>query len=435
LLTRGRLGSVPLSAFFRAAASNYAVGSPTYNLYTAQAPSVANSPQITKTDTFEGRLAGNGNGPLQWTAGFFYSNRFGNFASNIVKVDGTTGAVPEVTASNLLGQRVITDRLKQTAGFAEATYKLTSKLSVTGGLRYFSYDRRVTGAVTVVDALVGFSATPATDQASSEHGFLYKGNASYKISSDVMAYATVSSGQRPGGVNQNVSLPGNLQSYKADSLWNYEAGVKSQFLDRAVTLNADVFQIDWDNMQTSGSLAGTNFAFITNAGRARARGIEVESTINPYKGLQFNLSGSYIDAHLTQDQTNQTLIASGLKGDPIPSVPKTTVQGGVQYGWALNPSIKATLRSDVYYSGSSWTVFRRTNAYQNELPAYATVSLRAGISAADDSWSASLFVNNLFDDKTVIGKLSASVYGGLNNVRAISNVPRTIGIDVMKHFG
>jgi outer membrane receptor protein involved in Fe transport len=426
--------SYDFSEFFRTFGALFPVGSASYNAFNSQAPSVANSPQITKTDTIEARLAGNESGPLQWTAGLFYANRKGDFDSNIVRTASGSGVIQPISNTTFLGQRVITDQLKQKAGFAEASYELTDSLSVTGGIRYFHYDRRVTGAVTVVNNQVGFTASAPTDQSSSENGWLYKANASYKINPRLMVYATASSGQRPGGVNQNVSLPANLQVYQSDTLWNYELGVKSEWLDRAIILNADIFQIDWNNMQTSGTLPGTNFAFIANAGRARVRGIEAEATATPYEGLQFQLSGSYIDAKLREDQGNQSLLAAGLKGDDIPSVPKVTAQGGAQYGWNLGSTTKATIRSDVYYSGSSWTEFRHTSAFQRRLPAYAIVSLRAGVSAQDDSWSASLFVNNLFNDDTVISKLSSNVYGSLNNVRAISNVPRTIGIDVTKNF-
>lgn len=426
--------SYDFSSFFRTIAELFPVGSTNYEAYASQAPSVANSPQITETDTAEARISGAGTGPLQWTAGFFYSDREGDFDSNIVRVSPDSGLILPITPATLLGQRVITDQLRQKAGFAEVSYDLTDRLSVTGGVRYFQYERRVTGEVTVFNNFVGFSAAPATDQSNSENGWLYKANASYEVTDDVSFYATASSGQRPGGINQNVNLPADLQTYQSDSLWNYEVGVKSEFLGRTLVVNADVFQIDWSDMQTSGTLPGTNFAFIANAGEARVRGVELETTAYPYDGLQLQLSGSYIDAELREDQSNQSLLASGLKGDPIPQVPKVTAQGSAQYGWDVGSSAKALLRSDVYYSGASWTEFRHTSEFQRRLPAYAIVSLRAGISAADDNWSVSLFVKNLFDDDTVVTKLSGNVYGGLAKVRAISNVPRTIGIDMMKHF-
>jgi outer membrane receptor protein involved in Fe transport len=426
--------SYDFSDFFRTFGANFPVGSALNTAFNAQAPSVANSPQVTKTDSAELRLSGNGGGPLQYTFGFFYSDRDGAFASNIVRASPVNGQVLPVGPSTLLGQRVITDKLKQTAGYGEVTYAVTDALSLTGGIRYFDYDRRVTGVVTVPNALVGFVAAPATDQSNSEHGWLYKANASYRLARDVMLYATAASGQRPGGINQNIALPANLQQYRSDHLWNYEAGVKSQFLDRALTINVDIFQIDWDDIQTTGTLPNTNFAFIANAGRARARGVEVETAVTPYRGLQFQLSGSYIDAQLRENQSNQSLLAAGLKGDDIPSVPKVTVQGGAQYGWALGSRLRADLRADAYYNSSTWTEFRRTNEFQRRLPAYTLVSLRAGIGAADGNWTASLFVNNLLDDDSVVSKLSANVYGSLDNVRAISNVPRTIGIDLTKSF-
>lgn len=426
--------SYDFSDFFRTFGANYPVGSTLNTAFNAQAPSVANSPQVTRSDSAELRVSGNGSGPLQYTLGFFYSNRNGAFDSNIVRASPFDGQLLPIGASTLLGQRVITDQLKQTAGYGEVTYAVTDALSLTGGLRYFDYDRRVTGRVTVPNAFVGFAATPATSQSTSEHGWLYKANASYKVAGDMMFYATAASGQRPGGVNQNVSLPADLQQYRSDHLWNYELGMKSQFFDRALTLNVDVFQIDWDDMQTSGTLPNTNFAFIANAGRARARGVEVETTLIPYRGLQFQLSGSYIDAKLRENQSNQSLLASGLKGDAIPSVPKTTLQGSAQYGWAIGSTLKANLRGDAYYNSSSWTEFRHTSEFQRRLPAYTLVSLRAGIGAADDNWTASLFVRNLLDDRSVVSKLSGNVYGSLNNVRAISNVPRTIGIDLTKNF-
>ncbi|WAC25247.1 TonB-dependent receptor [Blastomonas sp. SL216] len=426
--------SFDTSAFFRAFGANFPVGSPTYNAFMSQAPSVANSPQLTKTDTLEARISGGSEQGLQWTAGYFYSDRKGDFASNIARSNPGDGSVLPVAGANLLGQRLIEDDLKQQAGFAEGTFAITPELSVTAGARYFHYERRVKGAVSVPNAFVGFIAGAPTDQSSSENGWLYKANISYQATPDLLLYATASSGQRPGGVNQNVSLPAVLQTYSSDQLWNYEFGVKTSLFDDLLVLNADVFQIDWSNMQTSGTLPNTNFGFIANAGRARARGMEVETTITPVAGLQFQISSSYIDAKLREDQSNQSLLAPGLKGDDIPSVPKFTIQGAAQYGWELSGATTASLRADVYHQSSTWTEFRHTNVFQRFLPSNTLVSLRASVAGSDGGWSIGVFVNNLLNSDTVVSKASANIFGGLNNVRAISNVPRTIGLDVTKRF-
>ena len=421
------------SEFFRSFGALFPVGSPTYNAFNAQAPAVANSPQITSTNTAEVRLASNDHGPLQWTAGFYYSKRDGNFDSNILRADGVTGGILPVSAANLLGQRVIGDELKQYAGFAEATYDITDRLSMTGGIRYFDYTRRATNNVTVVDALVGLVASPPIDATSKENGELYKGDISYKFTDHMLGYVTASSGERPGGVNQVLGLPANLQTYKSDSLWNYELGLKSELLDRKLVVDADVYQINWSNMQTTGTLPGTNFAFIANAGSARVRGAELESTWYPMAGLQFQASGSYSDARLTSNQANQTLQAPGLRGDRIPYVPEVTAQLSAQYSWALSSAYRATLRADANYTGSSWTTFPQTNAFRDYLPSNVTESLRATVNAPAD-WSCAAFVNNLTNSNAVINKLSSNAFGGLNNVRAISLTPRTVGIEVTKHF-
>lgn len=426
--------SFDFSDFFRTVASRFAVGSAAYTLYNNQAPSVANSSQITKTDTAEARLASDGDGPIDWTIGGFYADRKGDIASNIVRTGTMSGRILRIDDNTLLGQRVVTDGLRQVAGFGEATWHVTPSLALTGGLRYYDYTRRVTSEVTKVNASVGFSTFPLTRYRTSEHGLLYKANASYEFSPQAMAYATFSTGQRPGGINQTVGLPADLVSYKSDSLNNYELGAKTRLLGRALTLNGALFQIDWNDMQTSGSLPGTNFAFIANAGRARARGIEVEATLVPFAGLEMQASGSYIDAKLREDQTNQALTASGLKGDPIPFVPNVTVQGNAQYEWAAGRDLRATLRADLSYGGPSWTEFRHTSATQRRLPAYTTVDVRASISGIEDHWNVALFVRNLLDADTVVTKLSGNVYGSLDNVRAISLTPRTIGLSFTKSF-
>lgn len=426
--------SYDFSAFFRATAGLFPAGSANFALFNDQAPSVANSSQITKTDTLEARLHSVGEGALDWTLGAFYADRRGDIQSNIIRASPASGEVLPVTASSLLGQRLLTDRLKQTAAFGEVTWRPVAALSLTGGLRYFDYSRAVTGVVSVVNRPVGFTPAPQTRFRASEDGLLYKANASYELTPRMMVYATVSSGQRPGGVNQLVNLAADLVSYRADKLWNYEVGAKTQWFDRRLTLNGALFQMNWDDMQTAGALPATNFAFIANAGAARVRGVELEATMLPLDGLELQASGSYIDAKLTENQSNQTLIAPGLKGDPIPFVPKVTAQGGAQYAWDAGGGLRATLRSDVSYGGPSWTEFRHTSAFQRRLPAFTTVGARLSLEGREDGWTIAMFVNNLFDADTVVTKLSANVYGGLNNVRAISLMPRTIGLDFSKRF-
>lgn len=422
-----------------AAAIGHPSLSPYFSGIGAVGPSVANSPQKTSTDTAEFRFASNTPGPLQYTAGAFYSDRIGNIESNPLYASPVSGDPLPVNSANLIGQRIIADKLRQIAGFAEVTYNLTNKLAATAGVRYYNYTRGTSTAVTTPITLLlplG-SVSGKTD----ESGFLYKLDINYKFTPRVMGYVTASSGERPGGVNVVIGLPSSLQDYKSDAIWNYETGLKSELFDRKLTVNIDGYMMDWYNIQSAGSLSGTAFQFIHNAGDARIFGSEVETTYRPLRGLQFQASMAYDHATLTSAApANALLIYASQKGDFIPYSPTATAHASAEYDWDLTSQLRASIRAEGAFTGSSWTQYEHTNAFEQRLPSYSTADIRGTISGPGD-WSVSIFANNLFDNDAPVNKLTQILYGapaagtpGPYATRAISLTPRTIGVDVTKHF-
>lgn len=462
------------SQYFRNAAANATVGSAGCKAYfntggadcsltqldgykdyaLSQAPSTAYSPQTTKNFTQEIRISSNGSGPLDWTAGFYRSDRDSSIVSDVNAVDPTTGLMltplttQPVTVGNVTRQpnvyfrRALEDELKQIAFFGEATYSLTDRLDVTVGARYFDYKKTVIGSVLVPNVVIGNGVQAPTTAVAKEDGWVFKFNANYDITDDVMVYAQAAQGFRPGGVNQVIGLPDTLGPYTSDSLWNYELGFKTSWLDRALIVNFDVFQVDWKDIQSSAQTAtaqsnGSTFSFITNAGNVRIRGIEVETTARPIEGLVLQASGSYIEAKLTEDQrpvNNITINGAGLKGDYVPNTPKVTFQASSQYTFPVSDGISMMARADTNYVSSSWNLYRRTNAFQQKLPGYATVGLRTGFEKDDGDWGVYLFVNNLFDKVGLSTKGNGALFGGGNAVRTVSIAPRTIGMDFRKKF-
>jgi outer membrane receptor protein involved in Fe transport len=423
--------SFDISPFFRTLAALIPGQAAFYN---SEAPAGSNSPQITKTDTAEIRLVSKASDPLQWTVGGYYSNRRGNFLNNIARANPADGELLPINAATLLGQRGIFDGLKQTAGFAELTYNVTNRLSITGGGRYFNFTRSSSTGTTITNPAIGYVAQPVVDLTTSQSGWLYKANLGYKVSDDILAYGTVSTGERPGGVNQAVGLPASLQSYKSDEVTNYELGLKSELLDHTLVLDSALFQMNWSNMQTTGETPGSNFSFIANASQARVQGLETELTVQPLHDLTLQGSGSYIVGRLTRDQGNSALTAPGVKGDYIPYVPKMTLQGGADYNIPVSSAFKAILHADCTYVGSSWTQFERTDEFQQRLPAYATLGLRGSLGAPDDNWVVSLYGKNITNNDAQIQKLPETILFGIGNVRAIGLQPREVGIEFQKRF-
>ena len=198
--------------------------------------------------TAELRLSSASKGPINWTVGGFYSRRRTNVANPQLNVNPLNGYVIPDQIDTI---RFIYDQLKQVAAFGELSWDITSRLNVTGGVRYFKYTKNVVGHTDVPSILVGAKLTPPTYLSSSEDGTVVKANASYKITPDIMFYAEAAQGFRPGGVNQVLGLATSLTPYRSDSLWNYEAGFKTAWFNHKLIVNLDAFRIDWTNMQVT----------------------------------------------------------------------------------------------------------------------------------------------------------------------------------------
>lgn len=416
----------------------------------AQSPSAAYSQQYTKADTQEIRLSSNGDNKLDWTVGLFHSKRDGDMYSNVVLVDSESGEVIKplstearmangevVSPASVIFRRSILDTLEQTAVYGEASYELIEGLDVTAGARWYKFDRSVTGEAIIGNIIIGAVPGEANTATATDKGWVFKFGADYEVSPDVMVYGSASQGFRPGGVNQVIGLPAELGPYGSDSIWSYEIGVKSQLFDRVLTLNANFYQIDWSDIQVSGQAdaqsTGSTFSFISNAGAARVRGVEVETVLNPLPGLNFRGNITYADAKLVEDQVTDVFSASGKAGDPITGVPKWTWQLGAEYVKSLSDDLDGLVRLDAAHTGGIWTSFNYDNPYRYYLPAYTELSGRIGVERADGKWGAYLFVNNLLDEQALTSKGSGTLFGS-GAVRAMGLTPRTIGIELRNQF-
>lgn len=376
--------------------------------------------------TSEFRLNSSGSGPVHWTVGGFYSRRATDVDNPQVNVDPTSGQI--IYPLQIDTERFIHDVLKQVAAFVDVSWDITPRLNLTGGMRYFSYDKNVQGYTTVPSFLVGARVTPLTTVSSSEDGEVFKANLSYKITRDVMFYFEAAQGFRPGGVNQVLGLAESLTPYESDKLWDYEAGFKTTWFNRRLTFNADVFRLDWTNIQVSGRTPNGAFSFITNAGAARVQGVEIETSLRPITGLSLSGNVSYLTAALTENQSNSQVQAPGLKGDRIPYVPEITAGGSAEYNWALTSRLNGLARVDYTYAGDSYSDFRPTATYTRYVPSYGLVNLRAGIEgSADKKWGLYLFVTNVLDKVAILRASSSAIGVGLTSVTTAP--PRTIGVN------
>ena len=181
-------------------------------------------------------------------------------------------------------------------------------------------------------------------------------------------------------------------------------------------------------VQVTGT-SGT-FAFLTNAGSAQVKGIEIEAVARPMDGLQFSGNFNLLSAKLVEDQINDLVIASGRKGDRIPNIPNVSIAVAGDYSWRIgNGGLKGLVHADLNYVGRSYADFRPTAVTYRRVGDYVLASLRVGLS--NERWGAFLFANNLSD--TVARTSAANVLGG--RLETITTAPpRTIGINLTTNF-
>ena len=396
----------------------------------AQLPAIGYQPAYVRSQNYEVRLASDKYMPewLQWTVGAYYEKRHDHIDSQTVSANPATGAV--YMPLRYFSYRYVETDSRQVAGFGEVSVKPLAGLTITGGARYYDYQKTTSGQSYLGSVYTGSIAAPYTAVQASANGWLEKVNVSYKITPRVMVYSSASKGFRPGGANNIPVLPSNLLAYKADSLWNYEIGLKSGWFDNRLVVNGAIFDVEWSNMQTAARTADGLYSFLTNAGKARIRGGEIDITAKPMRGVTLTGAAGYSDAHLTQDQSNANVLvtsSTGKAGDLIPNTPAWTASSSATYDWAINSSLNGMIRADFAYTGAMQSTFRTTDPYYTTYGNYATVNLRAGVEK--DRWGVYIFCQNVGDKVGNVGVSNGYGYTGLT----YSIQPRTVGVNL--HFG
>lgn len=360
---------------------------------------------------------------VSWTLGHYSERRRDHFDSYVFRADPETGQVLDDKA-DVTGYRFIDNAITQAAVFGEVSWSVDPALTLTLGARRYAYDTRVAGEVVAPNYLTGSRLAGYESSTTSANGLVRRYGLSYRATSDVLVYATVAEGFRPGGVN-NVPGAGAIlpATYAPDRLWSHEIGVRTAWLDGGVTLNAAAYQIDWRDMLISTTTPNGAWRYLTNTGAARIRGLELEMRAQPTAHLVFDLHATLMDARLVEDQSSgHTLISSaaGVKGDRIPFTPRQSLSAAAIYA-RPTPFGMASAHIQYNYTGSSSSEFRPSYGNYEIQPSYELVN--AGIELQSPRFVVGLSVTNLLDAAAPLRVISLS-----NGVRAQTSgaPPRTV---------
>ena len=373
------------------------------------------TPILVKKYTQEVRLASPASDTLSWQIGAFYTHETQDVGALVDPIDSLTGAA--IAGLPVIGAGVSDTKFREVAAFGDATWHVDPAFDVTVGLRYSRNRQRNTASFS---GLI-FPASTITVR-SRDDALTFLINPSYHLDENTMVYARVASGYRPGGPNTvSPTLP---QSYGPDKVVNYELGLKSELLDRRLSLELSGFWIDWKDIQIQ--RVDALGSYIANGPSAVSKGLEATASIRPARGIELYGNITYTDAHLTRDLPPGSALA--ISGDRLPLNAKWAGAVGASYTVPLVDDWKGSLGVDWRHVGWRAGAFPNPGQVRFHLPAYDTVNLRAGIN--DDRWSFTAFVKNLNDVRGRSTDVNLGV--GLTSVSVIQ--PRTFGLSAAAKF-
>ncbi|MCG8506427.1 MAG: TonB-dependent receptor [Sphingomonadales bacterium] len=359
-----------------------------------------------KIFTQEARVTSDFSGAFQFLAGFYYTDR-----------DERGAGLTESTVFPDAFRRDTDFSFEQWALFGEAYLDLFEIVHLTAGLRYFEEDRVDT--TTLSGPFAFFPGT--TTLTASENGVTPKFVISIDATDDVMIYALAAEGFRSGGPNNQGGLFALAPpEFDSDSIWNFELGLKSSFMDGAIVLNGAVYYVDWTDIQVNNPVPQA--FFVTNAGKAHTAGFELEMVARPTDALEIALSGGYTSAELDEDTPPGTV--GGVEGARLPFVPKFTFNASADYSFSVSRNLDGSVRIDFQAVGRSVNSVN-PNILETQ-PAYELFNIRAAIGG--ERWKFEVFAENLFDKRAITQ--SAILFSN----EIFRNRPRTIGAGVRAGF-
>jgi outer membrane receptor protein involved in Fe transport len=423
----------------------------------------------TKTMVEDLRLQSKGDGAFSWVTGLYYLNQ----RSTHVAAESTTASFAD--AHGMTGITGILSpgfddytptvdfwdwynekKSKEVALYGEASYAITPEWKATVGLRETQASFKAFDTQPALDAQgtfygAAFSPGPSAIvyvpqpmsgvDTGNVTSFTPKFSLQWLPGKNQNYYVTISKGFRRPHPNLQGQVNGGRSTLdpndptvipvvaNSDSLWNYELGAKTLWLENRLRLNTSLYRIDWSNMQVGLVRPSDTSPFYGNIGQARVYGAEVELEARPTHRLDVGINVTGISAKIVDLSAHDALTSGAQVGSKMAS-PDFKIGGFVQYTWDVDRVGPMFARVDAQHVASYPNTFPNSpgantpNGQYKVVPSYEVANMSIGW--ANDHLRATLYVDNVFNNQTPIFIDAA---GGLgNDYKGLQ--PRTFGIRV-----
>lgn len=403
------------------------------------------------------RLASPTNGQFDYQAGVFLlkqevSSNFRTLFFKDASAFFLSPALPSLILDGLETNQVGKAETTSAAIFGQGTWRFDDRASLTAGLRYTWEKREASnrglsfGGVPLTGPLASLAAYRAavTGQPFYIEGEKESGavswliNPAYKLTDDILAYASISYGEKSGAANLG-ARPGDPVIIQPEKSIDYEIGLKTTWLDGRAYLNANLYWNDITDYQaTLTTVTGAvPRSYLANVGKVRLRGLELEGQAQITPALRVSGSAAFAEAKYESYRNApppQELLYAGapafvdLSGTNVPFAPKFTGQISVNY--------EEPIRDDLVlfaYANQTWrsSTFQHALSQYGRQDAYGLTHAGLGLKSANGRWSANVWARNLFDKKyaAAFGNASANT-----PYIAILGEPRTFGLTLTSRY-
>lgn len=351
--------------------------------------------------TQEIQLASDFEGPFSYIVGAFYQNEK-LFSDTLIN-----GRSVSLTKRDIDSQAV----------FGSMTYDISEQLSAVVGVRW-SEDEKTNNRLGIAETF---------DEVT------YSAKLLYQLDSNKMVYFSHDKGFKSGGINRLV--PGGDESFRVwdpEVTYNYEIGLKSEWMDNRLRFNAALFYQTYEDYQVNTSIEdadGNVSTLVTNAAETTSQGIEADFSAALTENLTVNGSVAWIQTEY-DDYENAPCPtptfpgcvngSQDLSGEQLNDAPKLTYSLGAEYREALPGSdVEWFARADASYRDDTKLGARLSDIKQDS---YALYSARLGLES-EGKWKLTFWGKNLSDEEYAFA-------GGREEfgVTLIQGLPRTYGL-------
>ncbi|MFT3754538.1 MAG: TonB-dependent receptor [Pseudoxanthomonas sp.] len=324
-------------------------------------------------------------------------------------------------------------RVQEVAAFFDLTRNLGNwELSAGGRL----YKTKSGGTVLnngLMMTVLGFPAGYVIDDTVEDSGFSPKLSVLWRASDNVNFYSTVSKGYRVGGVQWGTAGLTGLapNTFKTDTIWNYELGMRSTWLDRTLSLDATAFYEKWKDPQVLVFPPGMPAAYVDNVGGVTSKGLEAALRyLFPIDGLSLGLSASYTDAKTTEAFTDSAghLVPAGTRWPLSPKVQTAATLAYDRYAgnWHFGGSI-----TNAYMSKAIYGINQASEVFGYPL---TDVQLRLANTAWKTQPELSLTVSNIADKRGLSTAYAGGTFVGTPWYSGSYVQPRTVMLRLSGSF-